>query len=248
MNNVINHYVEAMFATLPKTRDLVQMKLNIMEHMTDQYEALLAEGKNENEALGTVIAQFGSIEEIKKAFGIPDAVPDSDAAAGLTELEEQLLAFQSRARFARIAAVMLFIFGPILGIYFLSFMLFAAAVAAGVGILMYTAGRLEDYREAIDRRRVYPDGERPEEEPIFLTPQAPQTRGEDAYPRIGRRRRIFYAMLPLVAVVIYLFYGIEMNAWHPGWIIFLCVPLAIGVLEIIRIGAEEKKEKEGKNQ
>ncbi|MDD2568322.1 MAG: permease prefix domain 1-containing protein [Clostridia bacterium] len=68
----LTNYIENVFASLPKTKEVVEMKLNMLEHMQDKYNALLVQGKNENEAFGIVVAGFGSIEEIKAELGIRD--------------------------------------------------------------------------------------------------------------------------------------------------------------------------------
>ncbi len=68
----LTNYIENVFASLLKTKEVVEMKLNMLEHMQDKYNALLVQGKNENEAFGIVVAGFGSIEEIKAELGIRD--------------------------------------------------------------------------------------------------------------------------------------------------------------------------------
>jgi len=38
------------------------------------------------------------------------------------------------------------------------------------------------------------------------------------------QKRVVAAM-PLIALVIYLFIGFQFNLWHPGWVVFVLVPL-----------------------
>ena len=61
----IQIYVENSFASLPRTKEVAEVKMNIIESMEERYEALLKEGKNENEAFGAVISEFGSMDEIR---------------------------------------------------------------------------------------------------------------------------------------------------------------------------------------
>jgi len=77
----INSYVDAMFAKLPNTRAVEEMKQNILENMQERYSELLSEGKTENEALGAVISQFGNIDEVKKELGIDDMAQQANASA-----------------------------------------------------------------------------------------------------------------------------------------------------------------------
>lgn len=59
-------FLENMFLSLPDTPETQEAKAHILEGMADRYEALLAQGKNENEALGLVIGEFGSVEELRQ--------------------------------------------------------------------------------------------------------------------------------------------------------------------------------------
>lgn len=69
---LIRNYIEGIFSGLPKTKEIIEMKLNMIDNMEEKYNALLDEGKNENEAIGIVISQFGNIEELKSELGIKD--------------------------------------------------------------------------------------------------------------------------------------------------------------------------------
>lgn len=42
----------------------------------------------------------------------------------------------------------------------------------------------------------------------------------------GRNRKSFLLRLPIpfLAIILYIFTGLLFNTWHPGWIVFLCIP------------------------
>ena len=67
---IVLNYLERMFAELPDTQEVRRIKDGMAEMMEEKYAELLAEGKSENEAIGTVIAEFGSIEELAGEFDI----------------------------------------------------------------------------------------------------------------------------------------------------------------------------------
>ena len=46
------------------------MRQKLMESAEDKYEALVSWGKNEDEALGIVVSEFGSMEEICAELGV----------------------------------------------------------------------------------------------------------------------------------------------------------------------------------
>ena len=56
----IRNYLETMFLNLPNTPEVYKAKNELWQMMEDKYTELKNEGKSENEAVGTVIADLGS--------------------------------------------------------------------------------------------------------------------------------------------------------------------------------------------
>lgn len=52
----IRNYLETMFANMPNTPDVKRAKDELLQMMEDKYNELIAEGVNENAAVGTVIS------------------------------------------------------------------------------------------------------------------------------------------------------------------------------------------------
>lgn len=67
-------YLESMFATLPDTPELLKARRELGQMMEDKYSELIAKGASENEAIGTVISEFGNLDEVAQALGIEDAI------------------------------------------------------------------------------------------------------------------------------------------------------------------------------
>jgi len=68
----IRFYVNGMFETLPKTKDVIDIKQNILESMEDKYSEYVGSGMDEDEAFSKVVKEFGNIEEIKTTLGLKD--------------------------------------------------------------------------------------------------------------------------------------------------------------------------------
>ena len=68
--NTLKSYLESMFAKMPNTPEMRRAKDELWQMMEDKYNELLDEGKNENEAVGTVISEFGNLEELSKELGL----------------------------------------------------------------------------------------------------------------------------------------------------------------------------------
>ncbi|MFD0897970.1 AAA family ATPase [Loigolactobacillus binensis] len=83
--DTIKNYLTNKFATVPSTPTTEKAQAELLTKMTARYQELLAAGKNENEALGTVINEFDSLEELLGAATAPTA--ETKNALTLTETE-----------------------------------------------------------------------------------------------------------------------------------------------------------------
>lgn len=70
----IRNYLETMFVNLPNTPEVYKAKNELWQMMEDKYTQLKEEGKSENEAVGTVIAEFGNLDELAEDLGIAQFV------------------------------------------------------------------------------------------------------------------------------------------------------------------------------
>lgn len=68
--NTIETYLENMFASMPRTNEIMKVKADLLANMEDKYNELKDEGKTENEAIGIVISEFGNIDELIRELGI----------------------------------------------------------------------------------------------------------------------------------------------------------------------------------
>ncbi|MCI8410504.1 MAG: hypothetical protein HFJ09_14735 [Lachnospiraceae bacterium] len=72
----IKNYLETMFQNLPNTPEVRKAKIELGQMMEDKYTELLQEGKSENEAVGTIISEFGNLEELAESLGIKEIVKE----------------------------------------------------------------------------------------------------------------------------------------------------------------------------
>ncbi|MCR4590030.1 MAG: permease prefix domain 1-containing protein [Lachnospiraceae bacterium] len=68
----IRNYLESMFASLPNTPEVQKARNELLQMMEDKYDELTASGISENEAVGTVISEFGNLDELADDLGIRD--------------------------------------------------------------------------------------------------------------------------------------------------------------------------------
>lgn len=86
--NVIKDYIEVLFLQVPLTEQTLQVKNDLLNTAEDHYEGLIAEGISDKEAIGIVISEFGSIDDILIALELDKVVP---------EVEEEAEAYQTGA-------------------------------------------------------------------------------------------------------------------------------------------------------
>ena len=71
----LRNYLNTMFDSLPDTPDVRRAKDELWQMMEDKYTDLTADGVSHNEALGTVISEFGSLDDFADMLGIRSLVP-----------------------------------------------------------------------------------------------------------------------------------------------------------------------------
>jgi len=74
--DTIKTYLDNVFAAFPKTERVQALKRDMLAGMEEKYLTLRQQGNSEYEAVGMVIANFGSIDEIASELGIaPSPMP-----------------------------------------------------------------------------------------------------------------------------------------------------------------------------
>ncbi|WP_208585606.1 permease prefix domain 1-containing protein [Gracilibacillus suaedae] len=164
MDTIIN-YVDNMFASLPKSTEMRQLRDELLANMEEKYHELKLAGKTDNEAIGIVISEFGNIDEIIEEFGISQE-DDVATQTFLTEreVEDYLQVSKKSGQWIGIGAV-LCIFGSamfvlLLGLFekgvmngltvetgmYIGVILLLLCVAVAVGLFIYAGMQLDKYK------------------------------------------------------------------------------------------------------
>ncbi len=86
---IIKNYLETMFKNLPATKKVLKAKAELLQMMEDKYAELISQGKNENEAIGTVIAEFGKLEDLAEDLGIAEVLQGKNSSQEKAEGTDQ---------------------------------------------------------------------------------------------------------------------------------------------------------------
>lgn len=68
--DTIRNYLDSLFIGVPQSTEIDKLKTDLLANMKDHYHELMGEGKNEQEAIGTVISTFGSIDELLEKLDV----------------------------------------------------------------------------------------------------------------------------------------------------------------------------------
>jgi hypothetical protein len=165
--DTINTYLDNIFATLPKTEAVLRARNELQASMEEKYQALKAEGKSENEAVGSVISEFGNIDELIAELGIGTGAATEEEPLPLLDREGAAAFLAANAQTARLIGlgVLCCILGAVLMIltnllgadgFFgsslsggaigaLALLPLFLLVAVGVGLFIYSGVRMEKY-------------------------------------------------------------------------------------------------------
>ncbi|MEI5995499.1 permease prefix domain 1-containing protein [Candidatus Enterococcus mansonii] len=137
----IREYIESLFLNVVETEQTKQLKGDLLASAEDRYEDLKSQGKSENEAIGGVIAEFGSIDELLNEMNIKQDFMDERGYEldGITVAEAvEFLRIRRRGATLIGSGVMIIMLG--IATFFGSMALFGEGIAEGFGFLFILLG------------------------------------------------------------------------------------------------------------
>ena len=64
MNRKIENYVDVLFMDVPRNKQSIELKEELLSNMSDRFDDYIQEGKSENQAYSLVISNLGDIDEM----------------------------------------------------------------------------------------------------------------------------------------------------------------------------------------
>lgn len=220
---ILKNYLETMFVSLPNTREVLKAKQELLQMMEDKYNELKAEGHPENEAVSTVLAEFGNLDEVAESLGIKEVVKKAPVDKRMVSKDEAVEYINSRNKAAVSIAVGVglcilsvcgfIFFGSMIGTLFMF-----TSIGVGVGLMIFTGVEHSryDYMEkiscAVDFSTIdYIDKEREKYRPL-----------KALLISIGVFLLVFF--IPMEGIIDYF------NFSFGGAAFFTCVALGVGFL------------------
>lgn len=232
----VSVYMENVFAGLPNTAEAKQLQQEMTANLEEQYETARQSGMSENEALGTVVSGFGSVDELKEILGVAQ---EESYASQAANQDQQYFAMQwvdnymaFKERFAKnltlgivicILALVVALVLDEIGFEMLSGAAFLGMVAIGAGIIIYNALQHDKYSKMLKMFGMDESG-------AWIAPKAQPTEVKQRNQELAKR--ITAVIWPL-ATLYFFVASFVFHQWGSSWIVF---PIA-GVLSATINGA-----------
>lgn len=217
MEHNIREYVEGIFQNAPNTQEAYELKIELMQNLTDKYNDLIAEGKTPEDAYNLTILGMGDVGELLKeldhqgniGFFVNNYVPSTDADAK----KRGAMIFAGGVMLCILSIVPVLLF-PMIGLSEdLGIIAMFLLVAAGVGLILYNSMTKPQQKGKGDT--VVAE---------FKQWQEDKTRNRDL------EKAIMSAFWPLVLVA-YFVISFLTHAWAITWLIFLIAPAVYGIIK-----------------
>lgn len=154
----IKSYLETMFANMPNTPEVLRAKQELWGMMEDKYNELISEDLSENEAVGTVISEFGNLDELSETLGLNrqqyNTPSDNRRCLSIEEIKKYIRAYNMKSILIAIGVFLCIIspifpiIGDMIGFTFIENIMVAvmlAVIAIAVGFFVLSGIMLKQF-------------------------------------------------------------------------------------------------------
>ncbi|MFC4770386.1 permease prefix domain 1-containing protein [Enterococcus hermanniensis] len=161
--DTIKNYLATLFLEFPNTPEVQRAKQEILTIMEDHYLALIEEGKSEHEAIGQVISEFGSVDELREMLQVEESSEPEPEPENEIEESEMIMYLSHRRKDTLglglgisgcLLAVGVLIGLSIHGAEMLGLLLFFVLLAVSVGFIIYNGMQLSKNGAILNDRYV----------------------------------------------------------------------------------------------
>ncbi len=214
MNEKLRNYIEFLFEDAPKTKEVIELKEEMLQNLIDKYNDLVSEGKTSEAAYNIATASIGDVNDLIAQL--------KNRPTYQQGFEKEMLASKKRSALFTSIAVVLYIMSVIpvmllgeIGTGILGVVIMFILIAIATGLIVYNSMSKPKYLKK-DQTVV--------EE--FKEWKANSIEKNALY------KSICGAMWSII-VVIYFIISFMTMAWHITWIIFLIGSAIQGIIHAI---------------
>ncbi|MCM1514351.1 MAG: permease prefix domain 1-containing protein [Anaeroplasma bactoclasticum] len=214
MNEKLRNYIEFLFEDAPKTKEVIELKEEMLQNLIDKYNDLVSEGKSNEAAYNIATASIGDVNDLIEQL--------KNRTTYQQGFEKEMLASKKRSALLTAIAVMLYIMSVIpvlllseIGTGVIGVVLMFIMIAIATGLIIYNSMSKPKYLKK-DQTVV--------EE--FKAWKANSIEKNALYKSIC-------GVLWSIIVVIYFIISFITMAWHVTWIIFLIGSAIQGIIHAV---------------
>lgn len=238
--NAIEQHINYLFQNIPETEEIKRIKNDLLLNAMDRFDELLADGKTESEALGTIIIEMGELDELLESLGYDQHQDLNDYSTNtLQEANYLIEAYDLESNKIAMGILMIMLGAgliPTLCTFQLAeigVILLLVLVAAAVGLLIQSGLKLESLEKSLE-----------DEEDIFYLTDEDYQIVEDQFRHFKESERyriplgVMLCIASAVPLIFLAFLGQELLIERYG-ILLLLILVGIGVYQFVKYGMVE---------
>ncbi len=215
MDEKLRRYVDGLFQDAPQTKNVVELKEEMLQNLIEKYMDLINEGKSEEAAFNIAVAGIGDINELVSDM---NKVKNTAALAANKQKSAMLTSIAVMLYILSIVPILIFLGNPF---YFFNGVIgFIVIITFATGILIYNGMTKPNYEKVEDTMV--------EEFKAWKTNRA------------DRRTTRISVSVALWSMILALYFIISFSsyAWHITWIIFV---IGVAIEALINIFTSIRK-------
>lgn len=238
--NAIEQHINYLFQNIPETEEIKRIKNDLLLNAMDRFDELLADGKTESEALGTIIIEMGELDELLESLGYDQHQDLNDYSTNtLQEANYLIEAYDLESNKIAMGILMIMLGAgliPTLCTFQLAeigVILLLVLVAAAVGLFIQSGLKLESLEKSLE-----------DEEDIFYLTDEDYQIVEDQFRHFKESERyriplgVMLCIASAVPLIFLAFLGQELLIERYG-ILLLLIMVGIGVYQFVKYGMVE---------
>ena len=238
--NAIEQHINYLFQNIPETEEIKRIKNDLLLNAMDRFDELLADGKTESEALGTIIIEMGELDELLESLGYDQHQDLNDYSTNtLQEANYLIEAYDLESNKIAMGILMIMLGAgliPTLCTFQLAeigVILLLVLVAAAVGLFIQSGLKLESLEKSLE-----------DEEDIFYLTDEDYQIVEDQFRHFKESERyriplgVMLCIASAVPLIFLAFLGQELLIERYG-ILLLLILVGIGVYQFVKYGMVE---------
>lgn len=236
MHTIENH-IDYLFQALPETDEIKRIKNDLYLNAIDRYDELMASGKTESEALGTIIIEMGDLDDLLEGLGYNQDQDLRDYSTNtLSEAQVLIEAYNHESNkislgiFVILLASGLIVTLQTFGLAVVGVIILLLFVALAVGLFIHSGLKLEAIEKSLN-----------DDENIFYLTDEDYRIVKEHYTNFQESNRyrvplgVILTIASAIPLLLLSFYGTQLQIARYG-VLLLLIMIGLGVFQFVKYG------------